>query len=325
MRRKKKKWKIKEGKEVKKRKEDKSGGGDDAERDATLWVIEEEELDEVWNLVREQEMYREAVELKHTAGKEAKKENLKEGKKEEEEKSEAKTEPDEDGKESNSEDNIEYELTNEQEDMKDNLKRNEEGANSTTEEVKVSTSEVHAVENVPGGRDNNHSQANIIAIQSKNVSLEVNSTHSMCSMAGQLTQIGPQDGRGLCAESAPCDSDSCGMVCYVAASTGGYRSSRGAAGRSNGARVARPAIVERESAVVRGGFSVAKLAHVAKEESSIPAGLGLGLGIARAGLAGLGIAGLDGLGPGIARAGLAGLGIAGLVGLGLVGIARVRE
>ena len=89
---------------MKKKKENKSGGGDDAVRDATLWVIEEEELDEVQNLVREQEMYRKAVELKHTAGKEAKKENLKEGKKEEEEKSEAKTEPDEDGKESNSED-----------------------------------------------------------------------------------------------------------------------------------------------------------------------------------------------------------------------------
>ena len=74
MRRKKKKWKE----EVKRRKGDKSKGGDDAERDATLWVIEEEELDEVWNLVKKQEMYKKAVELKHTAGKEAKKENINE-------------------------------------------------------------------------------------------------------------------------------------------------------------------------------------------------------------------------------------------------------
>ena len=73
MRRKKKKWKIKEGKEVKKRKENKSGGGDDAVRDDV-------ECDEVWNLVKKQEMYKKAVELKHTAGKEAKKENINEEK-----------------------------------------------------------------------------------------------------------------------------------------------------------------------------------------------------------------------------------------------------
>ena len=92
MRRKKKKWKIKEGKEVKKKKENKSGGGDDAVRDATLWAIEEEELDEVQNLVREQEMYRKAVELKHTAGKEAKKENINEEKTKEGEEEEEKVE-----------------------------------------------------------------------------------------------------------------------------------------------------------------------------------------------------------------------------------------
>ena len=81
MRRKKKKWKIKEGKEVKKRKENKSGGGDDAVRDDV-------ECDEVWNLVKKQEKHREAEELKHKVCKETEEEENKtrkenEGKQEE--------------------------------------------------------------------------------------------------------------------------------------------------------------------------------------------------------------------------------------------------
>ena len=91
MGKKKKKRKVKEEKEATRKKKNKSKGDEEnATRDTTLWAIEEEELDEVWNLVKEQEMYRKAVELKHTAGREVKEKNineekLKEGEEEEEE------------------------------------------------------------------------------------------------------------------------------------------------------------------------------------------------------------------------------------------------
>ena len=47
---------------------------DNVECDAMLWVIEEEELDEVWNLVKEQEKHRATEELKHRTCTEAKEE-----------------------------------------------------------------------------------------------------------------------------------------------------------------------------------------------------------------------------------------------------------
>ena len=73
MGKKKKKRKVKEEKEATRRKKNKSKGEEEnATRDTTLWAIEEEELDEVWNLVKEQEMYRKALELKHTAEREVK-------------------------------------------------------------------------------------------------------------------------------------------------------------------------------------------------------------------------------------------------------------
>ena len=72
MRRKKKKWKGKREEEKMKKKR-----SDNVECDAMLWVIEEEELDEVWNLVKEQEKHRATEELKHRTCTEAKEEENK--------------------------------------------------------------------------------------------------------------------------------------------------------------------------------------------------------------------------------------------------------
>ena len=208
MGKKKKSRKVKEEKEATRKKKNKSKGDEEnATRDTTLWAIEEEELDEVWNLVKEQEMYRKAVELKHTADREVKEkiideEKLKEGEEgeemEEEEmkkgqriarwikrelhmrewmsKLEGRKKPIEDEEK---EEDSEEQTKHNNEDNIENKLRNEQGNICTGEKVEKEKSETQAVKTVKSGHKNNHSQANIIATQCENVSLESNSMYSL--------------------------------------------------------------------------------------------------------------------------------------------------